>query len=158
MIRDAQTNLYESAALAGAGTTVSTNTYDLGAPPVANAPANDVAEGLALAVILCVIVGAVQPNGNETYEFDLITSAAPALTSPTILAKYAFTNAQVVAGVLAAGVILALPLPPGLISQRYFGLQSILGGTAPAITVTAWIAPLNYAELKKIYGTKIVIL
>ena len=160
MIRDSQTNLWEAAALSGAGTTVSTNTYDLGAAPVANAPANDIAGGEPMCVILCSIVGAVNTNGSETYEIDIITSASANLSSPTIISKYPFTNAQVQAGVLAAGVIFILPLPPGFIAQRFLGGQAILAGAAPAWTITAWVAPMarGFEEVKKTYGTKITIL
>lgn len=160
MIRDAQTNLWEAAALAGAGTVVSTNAYDLGAAPVTNAPANDIAGGEPMCVILCSIVGAVNTNGSETYEIDLITSASANLSSPTVVAAFKWTNAQVQASVLAAGTIFILPIPPGFIAQRFLGGQSVLAGAAPTWTITAWIAPMSrgFEEIKKTYGTKITIL
>lgn len=154
MIRDSQTNFWEAKALSGAATTVSDNTYDLGAPPVTNAPANDPFSGEPVAAILCVLVAAAFA-ANETYEFDIITSAAANLGSPTVLAKYVIDHS-----LLTAGAIVVMPAPRPLVAQRYLGLQAVLGGTSPSITVTSWLAPSaqGFAELRRTYGTKVTIL
>lgn len=107
---------------------VSTNTIDLGGTNRKIGTGEEVGFGLA------VDVAADFTTGDETYTFEVISSAAANLGSPTILASYTFTAAQ-----LTAGALHFLPIPMGLPTQRYLGLNYNTGGTSPTITVTAWL-------------------
>jgi len=156
MFRDAQTALWEAAALTVSA--VSTNSYDCGVPGVSGGLAQDVSIGEGLRIVLSVGVAADHTTGDETYEFDIIQSAAAALTAPDVLAQYPFTAAQATAGALALGTILVMPLPVGQITKRYVGAQYVGGGTTPTITVTAWITDHNMAQLFRTYGTRISVL
>lgn len=155
MIRDAQTALWEAAALSATG--VSTNAYDLGADAVTNATRRDPSQGNPLIAILTVGVAAKVSGTTETYEFDAVQADDNALvTNLEVLAQYPFTTAQA-AALLKAGAIIALPYPQGSITRRYIGLKFI-GANTPTITVTAWIAPANMIQGVKYYGTLIQVL
>lgn len=155
MIRDAQTNLFEAAALTA--TALSTNAFDCGAA-VGQGAAPDISVGKAMGVILSVGVAAKVSATNETYEFDIIQSANANLSASQVVGAFTFTNAQA-AALLTQGAIIVLPLQPGAVTQRYLGLNYISGGTAPSITVTAWLAPLDMVQLaSKFYGTLISVL
>lgn len=155
MIRDAQTALWEAAALSA--TAVSTNGYDQGAAAVASGPTPDSSMGEPICVILTVGVAAKVSGTTETYEFDLVQADdGPLTVNLTTLAQFAFTNTQ--AGtLLKAGAILALPYPPGSITQRFIGAKFI-GANTPTITVTAWIAPMSMIQMYRNYPTKIQVL
>lgn len=159
MIRDAQTALWEGAALTA--TAVSTNAYDSGVPfttGTSNGAKQDFSVGEPMGVMLTVGVAAKVSGTTETYEFDLITATDSALTaSVTTLAQFPFTNTQA-ATLLAAGQKLIFPFPPGAIIQRYVGAKFI-GANTPTITVTAWIAPISMADpTYKNYTSAIVVL
>lgn len=155
MIRDAQTALWEAAALSATG--VSTNGYDLGADAVTSATRRDPSIGEPLTAILTVGVAAKVSGTTETYEFDAIQADDAALTSNVeILAQYPFTNTQ--AGtLLKAGAIINLPYPPGSITKRYIGLKFV-GANTPTITVTAWISLSKMTQAIRNYGTLIQVL
>lgn len=109
---------------------VSTNTVDLGT----SSPAREVGTGEEIGVGMAVDVAADITTGDETYAFEVISSAAAALTSPTVLARYTRTAAQ-----LTQGSLHFFPIPPGGPTQRYIGMNYDVGGTTPTITVTSWI-------------------
>ena len=126
-ITDAQNrpSLAQSLAVA-AGTTVSTDSIDLltanrnigrtGTPPRAQA------------IVATTLVG------GTSVQVQLITSAAIALTSPTVIATGAvFTTATAVAG----AELLDVPIPGT--AQRYLGFQYITIGVHSAGAVTAHI-------------------
>ncbi|HEX7828645.1 MAG TPA: hypothetical protein VF787_03280 [Thermoanaerobaculia bacterium] len=139
------------------GTAVSTNAYDLGADAVASATRRDPTIGQPIATVLSVGVAAVT-SGGETYEFDAIQADDAALTvNKEILAKYAFTNAQS-AAILVAGAIVVFPWPTGTITRRYIGMQAVLAVGTAAVTVTAWIAPQHMVQMSRAYATLIKVL
>lgn len=160
MFRDAQTSLALSLARSGAATTVATNTYDQGAPysgGTANAAVVDSSIGEPLAVVVTLGAAATVVNGNETYEWDIVTAtASDGTTGQKIIAKYAFTNAQA-AALLKLGAVLVLPIPPGLVDQRFIGLVDVLGGTNPSVTYSAWIASMDMVQNQKFFASAIVI-
>ncbi len=85
-------------------------------------------------------VRAVSGTG-ATYTFNVVQSAATALTSPTVLASATRTTAQ-----LRAGLELLIPIPPGVINQKHLGIQVVVsGGTAPSVTLDAYV-PVRVAD------------
>ncbi len=160
-ILDQQTVLWDNVALT-TGTVVSTNTIDCGTPgatPVsANRDVRDIGVGEPLAMVVFVTVVALIA-GTETYEFDIIQSAAAALTTPTILAKAVFATAgapALAASRLTAGSVVVVPLPGGVQTARYLGGQYI-GANSAGISITAAILPLRDVTQQKYYATAIVI-
>lgn len=142
MILDAQALLSDAQALTG--TALSTNTYDLGAA------GNDVGIGEPLCAVVTVDVAADATTGDETYRFSVIQSANANLSSSDELLT---TNVTFVTrAFLSAGRKLILPIPPGLLTKRFIGLNYTLGGTTPLITVTAAILPMSMVQNEKAYA------
>jgi hypothetical protein len=139
---DAQCLLSDAQAFTA--TAVSTNTYDT------DSATNDIAIGVPLVVEFSVDVAADFTTGNETYQFDLISSAAANLGTPTVLASKILTAAT-----LVAGYVFYMTIPSK--AQRYLGWQLTAGGTTPTITVTASIKPLEMTSTLKYYPDNITI-
>lgn len=137
-IRDAQTMLWDAAALSSDA--ASDNTYDSGAA------GNDITEGEPLGIGITVDVAAKVSGGTETYEFQAIQSANANLSSPDILALI-----QPAGAALTVGTRHIIPLPPGSKTKRYLGAY-FNGGNTPTITVTAFIAPLSFLGGWKAYA------
>lgn len=138
MFLDALLLLSDAQALSATG--FSTNTVDLGNVT----PKRDIGVGEPMCVVFTVDVAADVANGDETYTFQFVQSANANLSSPDVLAQVAIARATLVAGY---GFI--LPIPEGLITKQYIGVQYTLGGTTPSITVTAAIQPQALASLPK---------
>ncbi|MDA8178298.1 MAG: hypothetical protein M0T69_01985 [Deltaproteobacteria bacterium] len=138
-IRDAQAQLCSAQAFTV--TAISENTYDTGAA------GNDIAEGEPLGIGINVTVAAATNDGDETYQFDAVQDADVALGSPTVLASMVVARAD-----LIVGKRVVLPIPPGVKTERYLGLQLTLGGTTPTITIDAFIAPLSFLGGWKAYA------
>lgn len=119
---------------------VSTNTIDLGNPTVKNR----IGTGEPVAFLITVDVSADGTTGDETYAFEVISSASSNLSSPTVLNRRAFTAGQHTQ--LTAGTRLLLDVPGGTPTQRFLGLNYDVGGTTPTITVTAALMPRSMAE------------
>lgn len=124
---------------------VSTNTIDLGNPTVKNR----IGTGEPLVVAVQVDVAADITTGDETYAIEVISSASANLSSPTVIGRYVLTAAQ-----LAIGKKFALPIPSGMPTQRYLGLNYDTGGTTPTATITASVMPANMAEAEYTYYAK----
>jgi hypothetical protein len=135
MFVDALLLLSDNQALVATGN--STNTIDLGNPTVKNRIGN----GEPMAIGVQVGVAADFTTGDESYEIDIVTSATPDLATPTRIAKYVLTAAQ-----LALFKRFILPIPPGLIVQRYLGLNYVLGGTTPSVTLRAELGPMSFFD------------
>lgn len=129
---------------------VSTSSYDTAAA------GNDISIGEPMALVIQVGTAAKVSGTTETYEFDLVQSAAAALSAPDVLATFPFTNAQA-ATLLVAGAVIVCPLPPGAITKRYIGAQFV-GANTPTITVTAWFTPLSMIDRRHDYATRISVL
>lgn len=114
---------------------VSTNAYDLGAAGI------DIGTGEPLVVDVNVEVAADHTTGDETYAFELIQSAAAALTSPDTL-----VSRTIAAATLVAGYTFQIEVPPGAVTKRYLGLNYNTGGTSPSITVSAYVQPRSMAQ------------
>ncbi|MBK8772251.1 MAG: hypothetical protein IPM06_17765 [Rhizobiales bacterium] len=115
MMTDALLQL--SAAQAVTASAVSTNTIDLGT-------ARDIGPGRQLYAVITVDETATAA-GAATVDFQLITSAAAALSSPTIIgATSPIGKAELTAG--RKPIVIPIPsanLNAQPIGQRYFGLQ-----------------------------------
>jgi hypothetical protein len=130
---DAETVLSDTQALTA--TALSTNSYDTAAA------GNELGEGEPMGVEITVDVAADLASGDETYRFSLIQSANADLSSSDELLT---TNVSFITkAILVAGYAIVLPLPPGMKTKRYVGVNYTLGGTTPSITVTARFAPLR---------------
>lgn len=119
---------------------VSTNTIDLGNPTVKNR----IGSGEPMAFLVTVDVAADGTTGDETYSFEVIQSANANLSSADIIAQRSFLAGQHTQ--LTAGTRLVIPIPPGLPTKRYIGMNYNTGGTTPSITVTAALMPQSMAE------------
>lgn len=130
MIFDKLDLLADAQALTSTGNL--TNVIDLVAAGLA------LPDGEPLELVIKVDVAADGTTTDETYAFDVVTSAAAALTSPTSLGKRTLTYGQ-----LVAGSTHHIPLSPGAAMLRYLGVIATLGGTTPSVTITAFIQPMN---------------
>ncbi len=144
MYLDIQNELMSKAAIASAAV-VSADTFDLGAANI------DPSIGELMAGLFVVTTAA---TGGATYAFEVITSAAADLSTPTVIAS--------VSGVTGASLVVdrevIVPIPQGSISQRYLGFRvTPTGGTAPAMNVSAHYVPLKeipaYKPFPKAYTT-----
>jgi hypothetical protein len=132
MMTDALLTL--SSAQAVTASAVSTNTVDLGV-------ARDLGQGTDLFVVIGVDVAATA-SGSATVNFQVISSAAAALTSPTILGQTdAIGKAELTLGRkpivlrIPSAILLAQP-----VGQRYLGLQyTVATGPLTAGSFTAYI-------------------
>ena len=126
MITDDLTLLSDAQALTS-GTIVSTNSIDLGV-------ARDLGAGEQLKIALNVDTTFV---GGTSLIVQFITSAAAALTSPTVIGQ----SASIVTANLAAGddYVFTVPEIKDGVGQRYFGVQYVITGTYSAGNLTTRI-------------------
>lgn len=101
----------------------------------------DLGDGEPIGLQLTVDVAADFTTGNETYQLDILTDDAAALSSPTVVQSAIITAAE-----LAAGDKHFFPLKKNIIQERYIGGRLTLGGTTPTITVSADIRPQSMSE------------
>lgn len=141
MILDAQLLLSDAQALTA--TALSTNTIDN------TIAGNNFSTGEKMAVCFTVDVAADFTTGDETYQFQLIQSANSNLSSADVLVET--TVAYITASKLVKGYRLVIPVPPELITKRYFGVNYVLAGTTPLLTVTAELVPLIFAQAEHLY-------
>lgn len=142
MIMDALTLVSDAQALTATG--VSTNTIDLGNPTVKNR----IGSGEPVGFVVTLDVAADFTTTDETYSIQVISSASANLSSPTVLNSLTFNSAAD----RAAGKQHFLFIPKGAPVQRYIGLNYVLGGTTPSVTVTAGLIPANFAQDQTIYA------
>lgn len=138
---DAQMQLSSAQALSATG--VSTNAIDLGSA----SPVSEIGSGEPMVAMIKVDVAADFTTTDETYEFQIIQSANANLSSADVLSKRA-----VVATLLKLNSLHFVGIPPGMITKRYLGLNYVLAGTTPSITVTAYIMPQNMVDTYKSYA------
>jgi hypothetical protein len=121
---------------------VSTNTIDLGNVT----PKRAIGTGEPMGIVFTVDVAADATTGDETYSFEVIQSAAAALSSPDVIATLTLAAAT-----LVAGYQFVIPIPPGFPTKRYLGVNYNVGGTTPTITVTAALMPLSMASVAPVH-------
>jgi hypothetical protein len=140
MILDSFQRVSTAQALTATG--VSTDSIDLGN----QTPARDIGNGEPMQFVVNVNVAADATSNDETYAFEVITSASGNLSSPTVIASRDIPRAQ-----LTAGSLHHIPIPKGAITQRYLGMRYVLGGTTPSITVTSYLQPVAMSEARATY-------
>ena len=140
MITDAFLRVSDSQAVTA--TAVSTNTIDLSV-------ARDVGEGNDLYMNFAVTEAALAA-GAATVEFQVIGSAAAALTSPTVLGS----SGAIPKASLTLGANVAVRINPqiGGKGQRYIGARYTIVGTFSAGAVTADIVE-TIQDGKKFYAS-----
>ncbi len=143
MILDSQLQLSD-AQLVNNSDTASDNTFDTGAA------ATDIFAGRAMGVLFGVDVTATSNDGDETYEFQVIQSAAENLGTPDILAKT--DTSLITRTVLVAGYMFTLLVGAGLKTKRYLGAYYNIGGTTAVVTMSAWIADYDFIRKLKNYA------
>lgn len=151
MITDAQNTL--SASQVVTASAVSANTIDL-------TGARDVGAGEELNVVINVELAALAA-GAATVRFELITSAAANLSSPTVIgASDVIPKAS-----LPTGTEIVIPVPRSLLNQlgqRYLGIQyTIATGPLTQGTFSAYVvidAPDNTGAMKKTYPSGFAVL
>ena len=122
MIIDSLLELSDAQALTASAD--ATNVVDLGS-------ARQVGAGKPLFVHFSVVVAADFTTGDETYQFNIATGAAATLG--TVLNSRILTAAKLVAGFQFS---MSIPLEN---LNRYIGVEYVLGGTTPSLTIDAWI-------------------
>ena len=127
MYLDALGLVSDAQALSATG--YSTNTIDLGS----GTPARDLGAGEPIGFGLAI--DAALTGTTPTFEVQVVESPNANLSSHTVLASRTIAQADLVAGSLHW---IDVPQMAGT-RQRYMGLRFVLGGTTPAITVTAWL-------------------
>jgi hypothetical protein len=142
MFLDALLTLSDAQALTA--TALSTNTIDLGNPSVKNR----IGSGEPMALVVTLDVAADFTTGDEAYTIQLISSAAANLSTPTVLDSVAITTAAQ----RAVGAQIVIMVPKGQPLQRYLGVNYVLGGTTPTVTVTAEIIPASMVQDQAIYA------
>ena len=133
-----------SDAQAVTATAVSTNAIDLwGAAAIATVPGpagttgvtssviNDVGRGETIEAFCQV--GTANFTGGTSMQAQLITSAAAALTGPTVLSE----TAVIALAALVAGYQFRFGTIPQGVAQRYLGFNYIVVGTMATGTITA---------------------
>lgn len=150
MITDSQLTLSISQAVTASA--VSANTLDLN-------QIRDVGAGEEFNAYVNVEVAATAA-GAATVNFQIITSASPALTSPTIIGQ---TDAIPKAS-LVIGAEIIIPIPRSFINQlgqRYLGIQyTVTTGPLTAGTFSAGLildAPDNTGNVRKVYPSGFVV-
>lgn len=143
MYLDALGLVSDAQALSGAATTASTNAIDLTA---LSSGARDLGDGEPLVMAIGIDVAADLADGNETYQFDFIQSVNANLSSPTVLESRVISRT-----LLTVGTLHYVPVPPGAITARYIGMQYVLGGTTPSITMTTWLTLMSMIQRFRAY-------
>lgn len=117
---------------------VSASSYDLGNVT----PKRRVGTGEPLVLLFVVTTAAAGDSGSMTDTFRLraISSAAEALTSPTILSERRVTGAQ-----LTAGAIFAVEVPVSTPNARYLGAQVDVG-TGDTVSLSCYVVPRNFVQ------------
>lgn len=133
-------NLRVSSDQALTTTAVSEDTADLGV-------ARDMGEGHQLFMNFAVITAL---TGGTSVKFEVISSAAAALTSPTVIGS----SEAIVSASLIAGYNTAVAFNPQIASlgQRYIGARYTISGTYSAGTVTADVV-MDIQDGKKYYAS-----
>ncbi len=142
MILDAQ--LMFSDAQAITADAASTNIIDLGS-------VRQIAVGTPMAVLVGGDVSADITTTDETYSVNIQTDDNAAFSSPTTVSTNVITAANLAAG---AKHIISVP-QAGM--ERYMRVYYDVGGTTPTVTLTAFLAPLDFIGNNGLYADAITI-
>lgn len=143
MILDAQAQFSSSQALTSTGA-VGENVIDLQV-------ARSMGHGEPLGVLFVVEVAADQTSGDEDYTFEVeyATNAAQS-TGRQLVGRRVFESGTPDApaqnaDLLVPGFKFVIPIPAVSIDEaaRYLGIRSVMAGSTPTITISAWLQPLS---------------
>lgn len=159
MILDIENLLSDSQLLNTVATVDSTNVIDLGI-------ARSIGNGEPMAALFTVIVAADQGAGDEDYTFDLVYATNAALsTGVQLMGRRVFESGTPGApaqdaDLLVAGFKFSIPIPPttGDEDGQFLGVQYVLAGTTPIITMTCDILPLSHIAQTVDYNRNYAIL
>lgn len=118
-----------------------------------------IGNGEPMAVVFTVDVAADLASGNETYVFEVeYASNSAQTTGRQLIGRRSFeagtpTAPNQNANLLVAGFSFSIPIPPTKLSEseRFLGIRYDVGGTTPAITVTALLQPLSMVQAENTY-------
>ena len=151
MILDSQLILSDSQAFTASA--FATNVID-------NSVSSALGTGEPMALLITVEVAADIVTGDESYTFDLeYSSTANQSSGRELLNRMAYSAAgsanSRLASLLVAGYQFAMPIPPTVASstERYLGMQVILSGTTPSITISSHVVPLSFIDSTIDYAT-----
>ena len=136
MIIDSQLMLGENQALASAATIASTNVIDFGKT---GRRIGD-GESMAIQVSVDVTAGGTTPTVSFVLYLDDTNGATTARWTSQVYA----------AAAIVAGAKFIVPVPQGL-AGRYLGLQYIVGGTTPTMTLTATLVTDDGLQNEAVY-------
>lgn len=102
--------------------------------------ARPIFQGEQLAVFVQVGVAADFTTGDETYTFQVQSDDNAAISSGTTVSSRA-----ILATALLINTVHTIPVPQEATMEAYLGLNFVLAGTTPTITVTAWLGQLKDA-------------
>ena len=135
MILDSLTRLSDSEDISqSAGTKYSTSALNTGTV------IGDLGAGETLVAIFCIDVAVV---GGTAVVFTIIDEEDETLDSGSVVICQ---TAALGMSRLTLGKIIILPIPAGLITQKYIGVKYVITGTTTAGTVSCWIGPANFAQ------------
>lgn len=146
MILDAQAQFSSSQALTSTGA-VGENVIDLQV-------VRSMGHGEPLGVLFVVEVAADQTTGDEDYTFDVeyATNAAQS-TGRQLIGRRVFESGTPTApaqdaDLLVAGYKFVIPVPAVSIDEaaQYLGIRTVMAGTTPTITISAWLQPLSMID------------
>lgn len=117
--------------------------------------ARNIGAGEPIGVLFVVEVAADQTSGDEDYTFDVeyATNAAQS-TGRQLIGRRVYESGTPTApaqdaDLLVAGYKFFIPIPP--ISQSedelYIGIRSVLAGTTPTVTISAWLTPQSMVDV-----------
>jgi hypothetical protein len=128
-------NQLSSAQAITTGTTVSTNSYELGVIGM------DPSIGRKMGICVMPTEDAAGTAVATSYEFQAIESASSNLSSPTVIGS---------SGTIAGSAMLAgrdpieIPIRAGSVTKKYIGYQVVVvGGTAPTCAFDAYYVPVD---------------
>lgn len=104
--------------------------------PLTNA--RNIFQGEPLAVIVIITVAAFTTGGDETYQWDVLSDTTGAIGAPTVEISRAIARAS-----LTVGSLWSIPVPYEMAQQTFLGLRTVLAGTTPTVTYSAWLAPMK---------------
>jgi hypothetical protein len=114
-------------------TAVSTNVIDLGKD-------GNIGIGEEMAVQITLDVAADGASTDETYSVDVQTDDNVGFSSAASLGTFTIARGS------AAGTKKVFIIPKDTSAERYLRLNYTLGGTTPAVTLTAVLVPAKFVE------------
>ncbi len=137
MLRDAQLSLCTAQAFSADAAT--TNGLDLGV-------ARNIGDGNRLSFYIHTTVAADHTTGDETYSFDIQTDGDSAFGSATKLHTVTIPYSS-----LTANSLVEIPLPEGLVFERYARIFFDGAGTTPTVTASIWLGASGELPSVKTY-------